>query len=465
MNEQPAHSRPLSVRLRETWKHFGHLGLISFGGPAAHIALLHALFVDGLHWLDDHEFSEIFAIGQALPGPGSTQMLFIIAMHRNGLVPALLAFVCWSLPGLSVMTLLAVSSIFVPPQLPAWAIGIRSSLASVAIGLVAAAGLRLASSLIKSRVAIVLCWLACCGGILWSHDAWMAPAVIGLGGLVNYGYHHAVKWIFGRRQIGGGDVEEAAGLVSSDPASPVSADPVTPSDNQASPLLSNVWTSIISLSLFAVTLIGAFALAHYSADESSARQAARVVASIFIVGAIIVGGGPVVIPLLYGYVVEPGWVKPSDFLFGLAVISVLPGPNFNFGAFCAGISLHTVLSPDLHDSFEVWIVVLGALLGYLAIFSPGLIVKVGILPVWKYVRLRDGVHQVLQGVTFTAVGLVFSSVLSLWFDVFPAGTSMQRQTAYACIAISSFVLTALLKIHPLLLIGLGILTGLATALA
>ena len=87
--------RPLYIRITESARNFLPLSVIAFGGPPAHIALLHNTFVARKKWLDEALFGEFFAVSQALPGPGSTEMLFSIAIHRGGLIPAIVGFFCW----------------------------------------------------------------------------------------------------------------------------------------------------------------------------------------------------------------------------------------------------------------------------------------------------------------------------------------------------------------------------------
>jgi chromate transporter len=86
------------------------LGLISFGGPAAHIGYFRQLFVQELNWLDDKRYASFVALSQFMPGPGSSQVGFAIGYHRGGLLGALTAFVGFTLPSFVLMFLLALTS-------------------------------------------------------------------------------------------------------------------------------------------------------------------------------------------------------------------------------------------------------------------------------------------------------------------------------------------------------------------
>jgi chromate transport protein ChrA len=125
---------------------------------------------------------------------------------------------------------------------------------------------------------------------------------------------------------------------------------------------------------------------------------------MYLAGTIIFGGGPVVIPLLREYVVEPGWVSPRDFLIGLAIIQAFPGPNFNFAIFLGALAV--LGTPNS--------TVLGAFIGYAGIFTPGIVLAVGFQSLWGVLRKQRAVTSLLRGINATAVGLVFTAVYRLW---------------------------------------------------
>ena len=110
------------------------------------------------------------------------------------------------------------------------------------------------------------------------------------------------------------------------------------------------------------------------------------------------------IPLLRSYVVEPGWVSPRDFLIGIAIIQSFPGPNFNFGVYVGALALQQTR----------WPMILGAFLGYVGIFLPGLALTIGVQSIWRLLRGNKVVVSILRGLNATAVGLVFTAVYRLW---------------------------------------------------
>jgi chromate transport protein ChrA len=130
----------------------------------------------------------------------------------------------------------------------------------------------------------------------------------------------------------------------------------------------------------------------------------RLFANMYLAGTIIFGGGPVVIPLLREYIVAEGWVSPRDFLIGLALIQGFPGPNFNFAVYLGALTA----------SGAGFSAVLGAVLGYLGIFLPGLVTVHGTVGVWGAIRGWRWVRSALRGVNAAAVGLIYTAVYRLW---------------------------------------------------
>jgi chromate transport protein ChrA len=127
-------------------------------------------------------------------------------------------------------------------------------------------------------------------------------------------------------------------------------------------------------------------------------------ANLYLAGTIIFGGGPVVIPLLREYVVYEGWVSPRDFLLGLAIIQAFPGPNFNFAVYLGALAV----AGSGTDA------AVGALIGYIAIFTPGLALHTGMMGLWKVLRRYRWFVSGLRGINATAVGLIYAAVYRLW---------------------------------------------------
>ena len=126
--------------------------------------------------------------------------------------------------------------------------------------------------------------------------------------------------------------------------------------------------------------------------------------SLYQTGTIIVGGGPVVIPLLDTNTVNVGWVTPRDFLLGLAVIQSFPGPNFNFAVYLGALAVFSTSYPSY----------VGASVAFAAIYAPGLFIVVGFMGLWRIMQGKRWFLGALRGINAAAIGLVFTAVYRLW---------------------------------------------------
>jgi chromate transport protein ChrA len=177
--------------------------------------------------------------------------------------------------------------------------------------------------------------------------------------------------------------------------------------------------------------------------------------NMYLAGTIIFGGGPVVIPLLRQYVVQPGWVSSRDFLIGLAVIQAFPGPNFNFAVYLGALSLERTELPT----------VLGAFLGYVGIFLPGIALAVGFQSIWRVMRSKATVISLLKGVNATAVGLVFTAVYRLWeignlTQGTSSGQSLAKEPWWVVVAAVTYAETAWYGVAAPISIVFGAVLGL-----
>jgi chromate transport protein ChrA len=179
-------------------------------------------------------------------------------------------------------------------------------------------------------------------------------------------------------------------------------------------------------------------------------------ANMYLAGTVIFGGGPVVIPLLREYVVQPGWVSSRDFLIGLAIIQAFPGPNFNFSVYLGALAILKAGQTSI----------LGALLAYLGIFVPGITLAVGAQGVWRVLRTKAVFVSILRGINATAVGLVFTAVYRLWEIGYltpeeAQGQSLAREPWWVVVAVLTYAEVAWFKVPPPASIALGAVLGLA----
>lgn len=201
------------------------------------------------------------------------------------------------------------------------------------------------------------------------------------------------------------------------------------------------------LVLFLVTFVTSLTL---RAVLKGAPRGFSLFANLYLAGTIIFGGGPVVIPLLREYIVTQGWVSPRDFLLGLAIIQAFPGPNFNFAIYLgtlatAGTNLHSFV---------------GALIAFAAVHTPGIVVVLGFMGLWRILRSKLWFLAILRGVNASAVGLVYTAVYKLWqigylTAAVQSGKPLGNDAWLVAITATAFVGVAWYKINPPTAIILG----------
>jgi chromate transporter len=157
-------------------------------------------------------------------------------------------------------------------------------------------------------------------------------------------------------------------------------------------------TGLAMLACFLALLLLLPLAARYSSSSSL-----QVFDAFYRSGALVFGGGHVVLPLLQAEVVSPGWIGADRFLSGYGAAQAVPGPLFTFAAF---------LGAAMSAGPGGWI---GGLLGLLAIFLPSFLLVLGVLPFWSRLRGQRGVQAALAGVNAAVVGLLLAALYDpLW---------------------------------------------------
>jgi chromate transporter len=178
----------------------------------------------------------------------------------------------------------------------------------------------------------------------------------------------------------------------------------------------------------------------------TASQAIAMMDAFYRSGALVFGGGHVVLPLLQGAVVAPGWVGDDAFLAGYGAAQAVPGPLFTFAAY-----LGAVMEPAPNG-------LPGAALGLVAIFLPGLLLHLGTLPFWESFRRRTGTQAVMRGINAAVVGLLGAALYA------PIWTSSVRGPADFAVALVGFILLMAWKAPPVVVVAVSALGGAAFAL-
>ncbi|KDE07002.1 hypothetical protein MVLG_02738 [Microbotryum lychnidis-dioicae p1A1 Lamole] len=453
--------RSLTARLVETVRFYGPLGFTSFGGPSANLILLRKIFVIREKWIDDTTFQDLLALGNALPGPAFSQIAFSISAIRGGTPAAVLSFVLLTGPGMCAMIGIAFGVKRIPNTLPDIAFALFTGLNSTAIGLVSLAAYQLSLKVITDDITRLLVFLM--GAISACYESqWLYPVLMAASGISTYLFDEATEYRVTRRtrreRIAESPVvPEQSEDIEMDIARPIPAvtrDSIeaetlhkrsvvtrrdshcesrgrypTPPPEASSSRPSQGNTSDDAGAevqeeeppYFAITVkqglmicTGFFALLISLIVSRALTPRARIldfVTNLMLGGTLIFGGGPVVIPLLRSYTVDPGWVAPRDFLLGFALLQALPGPQFNFAAF-----LGVLVIPS--QPF------LGGLLGAMAIFTPGILLKLGALPLYQKFKTNGPVRSVLRGFNAGAIGLIYSAVYRLFRVGFVQGSTL-----------------------------------------
>ncbi|MXR70656.1 chromate efflux transporter [Shewanella sp. JBTF-M18] len=349
----------------EVFKQFMLLGLMSFGGPAAHIGYFKRRFVDELGWLDAERFGAIVAMSQVIPGPGSSQVGFAIGHHRAGLSGAIAAFMGFTLPSFLLLYLLAVASLSWLDT--SWFQGLIHGLKLMAVVVVTDAVLSMFKQFCR-RGATRLLMLLCASLTLF-----VGTLASQLGLLILAGIIGAILLAPSALQ----DTEQAEGGQDTKGVRRGSLDALRP---KMLPLC--LFLLLFGLSLFWL---------------GTGHSLLQLFAQFYQAGALVFGGGHVVLPLLEASVGQQ--LTSERFLTGYALAQAVPGPMFTLAAFLGAESLFE--SP-----------LLGALVATLAIFLPGFLLQLSLLRSWHGLMGRARFRGAIMGINAAVVGLLLAALIS-----------------------------------------------------
>lgn len=329
------------------------LGLTSFGGPVAHLGYFRREYVERRRWLDEETYADVVALCQFLPGPASSETGMAIGLLRAGPAGAIAAWLGFTLPSAAVMVAFALFFDRIPFE-AGWAFPI---LEVVALVVVAVAVWRMARALAWDvpRGAIAL---AAAAIMIASPTSAAQVAVIAAAGLV------------GR-------------LFLRPPAVAVRAHAVVPVGRAVAVACFAAYVALLVALPIAASATGSLAVALFDSFYRS--------------GALVFGGGHVVLPLLQSAVVSPGWVSEQRFFAGYGLAQAMPGPLFTFSGYLGGVI----------DGAR------GAVIALVAIFLPGLLLVFAALPSWGALRTRPWAQATLRGVNAAVVGLLLAALVAI----------------------------------------------------
>ncbi|SDJ80696.1 chromate efflux transporter [Aliiruegeria lutimaris] len=385
----------------EVFAAFLKLGLTSFGGPIAHLGYFREEFVSRRGWLTDRSYADLVALCQFLPGPASSQTGFAIGLMRAGPLGALAAFAAFTLPSALLLLVFALGSASLTGTV---GLGLLSGLKIVAVAIVAQAVLGMARSLCPDRQRAAIAVLAV--GLLA-----VLPGAIGMIAAI----------------LAGG----LAGLtfLRPHPAQPEGMLTVPVSRGSALACLAVFTLLLVSLPL--LTGLG---------------QGWALFDGFFRSGALVFGGGHVVLPLLEAETVGNGWLSNDSFLAGYGAAQAVPGPLFTFAAY-----LGASVTPAPNG-------LIGACIALLAIFLPGFLLLLAALPFWDRFRNLARAQAAMMGTNAAVVGVLGAA---LYAPVFTSAITDMRSFAPALLC---FVLLVSWKTPPWIVVMIAALGGAALSL-
>jgi len=379
------------------------LGVTSFGGPIAHLGYFRDAYVTRRRWLDEQTFADLVALCQFLPGPASSEVEISVGILRAGLLGGLAAWFGFTLPSAIALTVFAYRVQGIDVATAGWLHGLQV----VAVAVVAQAVWGMARTFCTDRARGTIAILTAILLLAW-------PAAVAQVGAI------AVAGVIGWRWLPA-------------PAATVGT-PVTVSVSRR-------------LGVAALALLAALLVALPLARQVNANHGLAVFDSFFRAGALVFGGGHVVLPLLQAAVVPPGWLSNAQFIAGYGAAQAVPGPLFTFSAYLGAI---------MRPAPRGW---QGAALALVAMFLPAFLLVVGALPFWTAIRARPGLRSALQGINAAVVGLLFAALYQ------PIWTSAIRRPLDVALALAAFGLLVLWKIPPWIVVIVGAVGGAVVGMA
>jgi chromate transporter len=369
---------------------FLKLGCTSFGGPIAHLGFFREEFVQKRRWLDDTAYAELVALCQFLPGPASSQLGMALGFMQSRVAGAVAAWLGFTLPSALLLVLLAYAvgqGFMITP----WMAGLKI----VAVAVVAQALWGMTRSLVHSIPQFLLLLVAAILSLSMTNVLLQITIITGAA-VIGYWTHRDNK----------PPVVNAVKMEVNNTA--ITDDSLTSSFRASHSMSFGIAFVIL---LFTLPLL---------ADHSAGWL---IIDSFYRAGALVFGGGHVVLPLLEAELVNVGVVSKEEFVAAYGAAQAVPGPLFTVASylgFAAGGS-----SP-----------LFGALLATLAIFLPGFLLVIAFLPWWQFLRTSSAAQRALAGVNAAVVGILFAA----WYDPVLTSAIINWQTTIAALLATAFLI-------------------------
>jgi chromate transporter len=402
----PIKDRERTGSALEVLRAFAKLGVSCFGGPIAHIGYFRQEFVVRRRWLDEQAYADLVALCQFLPGPASSQVGFSLGLMRARYLGGLAAWVAFTLPSAIALVLFAYGASALEGEIGS---GLLHGLKLVAVAIVAQAVWGMARTLCPDRERASIAVVAALVILLSSSSVAQIGAIV-FGGM-------AGLWL-------------------------CRAPAATPSDQGHMSVPVSRRAGLLALVVFFLLLAGLPIL-----SSLTHSQAVALFEAFYRSGALVFGGGHVVLPLLREATVAQGWVTDDVFLAGYGAAQAVPGPLFTFSAY-----LGAVMEPPPHGLG-------GAAISLVGIFVPGILALVGALPFWETFRKRARAQAVMRGVNAAVVGLLGAALYN------PVWTTSVNGPGDFGVALVGFVLLTVWNAPPLVVVAVSAVGGVVLAIA
>lgn len=353
------------------------LGCTSFGGPVAHLGFFHREYVERRRWLDEAHYADLVALCQFLPGPASSQTGFGVGYLQRGLAGGMAAWLGFTLPSAVLMIGFAYGVAALDDLADAgWLHGLKAAAVAVVAQAVWIMGRSLCPDWPRRALA-----LGAAGLVLGTSGPLIQLAVIVAGAALGWGFLRGGPALPGPEH----DAGRKSGLVC--------------------------------LVVFFLLLAGLPFLAH-----ATSAPGLEIFDRFYRTGALVFGGGHVVLPLLEQEVVAPGWLTHDQFLAGYGAAQAVPGPLFTLSAFLGTVMTH---GPGGWP---------GGLLALGAIFLPALLLVAGVLPFWQTLRRQPNAQALMRGANAAVVGVLLAA---LYDPVGVSGLTDGRSLVMAALAFAA----------------------------
>ena len=322
------------------------LGCTSFGGPTAHLAFFQHEYVQKRKWLTANDYSHLVALCQFLPGPASSQVGMGIGLLRGGILGSFVSFLGFTLPSVLLLTLFAYLSAHTKMDM-GWIHGLKL----VAVAIVAQAIWDMSKKLLPSNLHFLIAILSLATILLWG-NMFAQVVVIALAGLTG-------SRLFKQKS----DIAD-----TSHDALPISK------------TMGGCLIAVFVMLLIALPLANSYLKVEWL----------TIIEKCYLAGALVFGGGHVVLPLLESQFVQSGFMSSSDFIAGYGLTQAMPGPLFTFASY---IGMVVAGVP-------------GAVLATIAIFLPAFLLIVGAMPFWLTISRHAALQGAMVGANAAVVGIL-----------------------------------------------------------